>query len=314
MDKHEVICLLKDAAIGLGRTPTRDEFTVTVPKSRIQKLFGTYSAMIQASGLDAVKPSKVSKPTQPKVETPLQITETIKEYSNKRIIRLPSYEKIAALGDVHFPWASEDSLTLVYAVLEREQPDVIVQVGDLKDRYSNSHFPRSLNIYTPEAEEQLAHEMAVKFWQTIRKLCPKARCFQLVGNHESRVIKSVMSKWPEGEHWVRDAIKEKMSFEGVTTIYDPTEELVIDDITVIHGYLSSLGAHRDYNQGNVICGHSHRGGVSYRPLKNKTIWELNCGLLGDPNCKALSYRAQKLHAWTLGMGIVDIYGPRFIHF
>lgn len=312
MDKHEVICLLKDAAIGLGRTPTRDEFRALCSEKKVRKLFGTYSALIQASGLDAVKPSKKTK--FPNLATPELITESITEHSSKRIIRLPSYRKIVVIGDCHKPFVSADALSMVYTIIEKEQPDVVIQVGDLYDLYAQSRFPRSLNLMTPEAEETLARNMAIEMWATIKKLVPNANCFQLCGNHDIRPLKNVQAKWPEGEHWVKKEYISRMTFEGVKTIYDPTEELIIDDIVVIHGYLSGLGSHRDYNQSNVICGHSHRGGVSYRPLKEKVLWELNAGLIGDPYSKALSYRPQRLHAWTLGIGIVDELGPRFVHF
>lgn len=312
MDKHEVICLLKDTAIGLGRTPTRDEFRALCPEKRVRNLFGTYSSLVQAAGLDAVKPSK--KPKFPSLATTELITEAITEHSNKRTIRLPSYKKIIAIPDVHFPFCSAEALAMVYAIIEKEQPDVVIQLGDLYDLYAQSRFPRSLNLMTPEAEETLARHQATEMWATIKKLVPNANCFQLCGNHDIRPLKNVQAKWPEGEHWVKKEYLARMTFEGVKTIYDPTEELVIDDIIVIHGYLSGLGSHRDYNQCNVICGHTHRGGVAYRPLKNKIIWELNAGLIGDPESKALSYRSQKIHNWTIGVGIVDALGPRFVHF
>ena len=52
MDKHDVISRLKDLAVSTGKTPTRDEFIKQVPKSVVEKLFGTYSVLIQASGLE----------------------------------------------------------------------------------------------------------------------------------------------------------------------------------------------------------------------------------------------------------------------
>lgn len=313
MDKHDVISRLKDLAVSTGKTPTRDEFIKQVPKSVVEKLFGTYSVLIQASGLEKHEKQE-KKPVIPLVKCPEKIHESICEHSSKRIIRIPNYEKIIVLGDIHFPFVNADALSMAYAIIEQEQPDIIIQVGDLYDLYAQSRFPRSLNVYTPQAEESLARKCAEEMWRTIKKISPNSKCFQLCGNHDARPLKNVIQKWPEGEHWISEVYKSRMSFEGVRTIYDPTEELIVDDIIVLHGYLSSIGAHRDFNQSKVICGHSHRGGVSFRPLKNQILWELNAGFLGDAESKALSYRPQRLHNWTLGIGIVDKYGPRFVHF
>lgn len=311
MNKHDVVCKLKDLASELGRTPSRDEFRAICPEHQIRKLFGTYSVLLQSIGIDSKKKEK-SQIKQ--ISTEIQICESINEYKQKREIKISNYTKIVILGDIHFPWCDANAISMVYAILSQEKPDIVIQIGDLMDLYSQSRFPRSLNVYTPETEESLGFKMSQEMWYTINKIVPNAKKFQLIGNHDIRPLKNVIQKWPEGEHWIKEVFKSKFTFEAVRTIYDPTEELIIDDIAIIHGYLSSLGQHRDYAQMNVITGHSHRGGVSYRPLKNKTLWELNVGFLGDPYSKALSYRPQKIHNWTVGMGIVDKYGPRFIHF
>ena len=65
---------------------------------------------------------------------------------------------------------------------------------------------------------------------------------------------------------------------------------------------------------NIVVGHSHIGGVTYRNIGNKIVWELNSGYCGDPDSKALSYRLMKLTKWTHGFGFVDEFGPRFIPF
>jgi hypothetical protein len=88
----------------------------------------------------------------------------------------------------------------------------------------------------------------------------------------------------------------------------------IEDIAFHHGYRSQLGSHRDYMHMNFVGGHTHRGGVVFRNIKNETLWELNCGLAGDPTSKGLSYTSQKMNDWTLGFGAIDEYGPRFISY
>ena len=84
------------------------------------------------------------------------------------------------------------------------------------------------------------------------------------------------------------------------------------EVAVIHGYKSQIGQHRDALMYNVVAGHLHRGGVAFRSIRGRTLWELNCGLAGDPESKGLSYTPSRITDWTLGWGFLDLYGPRFI--
>jgi predicted phosphodiesterase len=228
--------------------------------------------------------------------------------------RIPTYKRIMVIGDVHFPFASPDSLSMVYALCEQMKPDVVVQVGDLYDMFSASKFPRSLSVMTPRAEMEMARQQAVDMWATIHAIVPSASLVQCVGNHDLRPMIRILDKWPEGEDFVKKALEPMLTFDHVKTIFDPTEELVIDDIWFIHGYRSKLGDHMVYNQNKTVCGHSHRGGVVYKPSGNRIIWELNAGFVADPFSAALSYRKQRLHDWTQGCGIIDNLGPRFVPF
>jgi hypothetical protein len=104
-----------------------------------------------------------------------------------------------------------------------------------------------------------------------------------------------------------------MTFEGVKTLHDPREELKLPgNVDVIHGYLGRLGDHRNYTLTNVVHGHTHTGGVVFRQVAGRVLWELDCGLAGDMESKALSYTPQKSTKHTLGWGFLDEYGPRFI--
>lgn len=311
--QHYILCKLKELAQELGRVPMRHELQTLLPRVNIDVLFKTYDNLLACAGLVPQETEKKKKPFPP-IEDPLTIKQIIQSQAQRNVIKLNYARKILVIGDVHFPFVNLNALQMVYDFAKKEKPDVIVQIGDLDDQYSNSKFARSLNIYTPKAEDELAREMAEEMWATLKKMSSHADCFQLMGNHNARVLKRVMEKFPEGEHLIENAMRERMTFEGVTTIHDPTEELYINDILFLHGHYSQLGAHRDYNRMNVVCGHSHRGGVNYRSYNGETFWELNAGFIGDPYSKALSYRPQRVHNWTTGLGFIDQYGARFISF
>lgn len=310
--QHDLIAELKALASELGRTPTREEF---VARSKLgqhayRREFGGFTPMIQAAGLT------------PRV-TPKQAKRTIFSADIAEIIKREGPEtpqkprhgvehKVLVLGDCHFPFASTEALSGVYA-WAAENPDTthIVQVGDLFDAYSMAAFPRSVLDFTPKQEIDLARQMAAEMWATLRRLCPKAECHQLLGNHCVRPIKRVLEHCPELEVFM-DYLK-FWQFEGVRLHPDARAPLVIGDIHFMHGYLLKLGDHARRHGVNVVCGHTHRGGMIAMQLADgRGVYELNAGYLGDPRTKALSYTATKLVEWTHGFGVIDRWGSRFI--
>lgn len=224
-------------------------------------------------------------------------------------------KRVVAIGDVHAPWHSKAYCDQVVAFIEARKPQVVVQVGDLYDLFSWGRFPRTLNIYTPAQELDEARRVGEELWARIRRAAPRAKCFQLWGNHDDRAVKNVISKSPEHEVFVSKGMKELMTFPGVTLTDSSRDELVIDGVVYIHGYLAYLGAHARFNQKNTVCGHTHYGGVLPINLDGRIIWELNVGFVGDRFAKPLSYTAQRRFSrWTPGVGEVDEWGPRFVPF
>lgn len=216
---------------------------------------------------------------------------------------------ILCIGDLHFPWVDKVALRKLLKSIDR--PKVVVQLGDLYDMYSHSKYPRTHNLFTPKDELIKAREMAEEFWAEIRVRTPRAERYQLMGNHDIRPFKRMIEKYPEFEHQID--INHLWEFDRVKTMRSDREELIIDDMVFIHGYRARLGDHARFNHMKTVCGHTHRGGVHFINLKNKIIWELNCGHLADKNAVPLSYTKQRQFSnWTLGYGIIDAYGPRFI--
>lgn len=217
--------------------------------------------------------------------------------------------KIFIFGDIHFPYHNSKALKKTIEACKAAKPTHIVQLGDLYDQYSFSRFTRK-NLSTPESELQEARDLSVELWDGLRRLSSK--CFQILGNHDVRLIKRAEEKLPEAQTLIRKSVYELYTFKGVKTIYDDREELVIGGITFQHGYRSKLGDHMRYNRTNTVVGHSHTGGVVFEQSAGKTIWELNAGYLADETAEPLRYRPQITSKWTLGYGLVDEQGPRFI--
>jgi len=315
MDAHELIVILKQLAVELGRTPTRDEFDDQVANSRskIRQAFGGYSAMLQAAGLESYHPRKRDR-------TPF-MRRNIDEHLELQQARpplepveapVPIQNTIVCLGDTHHPFCDPRALERVYRIIEQIKPTVVIQMGDLHDMLSWSKFPTSQMHFTPKGEIEKSFENAKAMWAEIGKLAPQARKIQLRGNHDIRPLKRVLEVAPALEVFIE--LDRFFTFPGVELIADHREELIIDGIAFLHGYRTKLGDHASYMMHNAVVGHSHRGGVAFKHIRGKTYFELNCGYLADPASKGLSYTPQKITDWTQGVGIIDPLGPRFVAF
>lgn len=307
-----MICALREMAIALGRTPTRDEFVKSLRGGRrlVDTLFNDFTAVVIAAGLEPSPHATKRKWTNQIFEK--NIETVLKDYQPRPEQQKIIYSPTLAIPDTHFPFISQRVLDAIYRFAEKEKPTRIIQLGDLYDMYSHSKFPRSHNLYMPKQEEELGRAMAIEMWKILRGIVPNAELVQIKGNHDMRPLKQTLSMMPSIEHVIERYINELMTFEGVKLIEDPRQEYYFDDVQVIHGYFSGQGKHRDFAMMNTIFGHQHVGGVVFRRLRGQTLWELNAGLVGDPESKALAYTGQKTFSATPGFGFLDEYGPRFI--
>jgi UDP-2,3-diacylglucosamine pyrophosphatase LpxH len=222
-------------------------------------------------------------------------------------------KKILVIPDLHFPFSHKKKVKKMFEIIKQMDSKSIthvVQLGDLYDCYSQSSFPRDLNLFTPKQEMNRARKEAEAFWLTVQKLCPKAKCFQLVGNHEARLKKSVMKNLANMTHFLD--LEHPLSFDNVHTIHDERDELIIDNIIFTHGRSTKPGDTVAYFMQSVVIGHSHRPHLVFLP-SNTQAFELNCGYLADPKSPGLAYTASKRFSkWKHAFGIIDEHGPRLI--
>jgi len=310
---HELVSQLKDLALELGRTPTKPEFCGKIAGGhyKVTKL-GGYNVLVKAAGLEP------NGNQSQKIDNTIFIKNLATHLEQYEPKTPPStcketFPRIAVISDIHWPFASQKVLDQFYRFIEKHQPEYVIINGDAWDMFSHSKYPRSHNVFTPEVEHQLSREANEVFWQEVKKAVKDAKCFQLLGNHDIRPLRRILEVYPVAEDWISSMLKKLFNFEGVKTIHDVRQELILPgNIAVHHGYRSKLGDHRDYMLQNAIIGHTHLGGVTFRRLRGEVLWELNSGVAGDPESKGLSYTPQKITHWTPGFGWVDEYGPRFI--
>ena len=187
-----------------------------------------------------------------------------------------------------------------------------MQLGDALDFYSWSRFPRKRDIHTPDQEIKLGRKMMEEFWHDIKKVCPKAKCFQLFGNHDVRPHKQLANAGSQFS-FLYDSIDSLLNFDGVETIGRNQDELIIDGICFEHGFRTGPGSHCIANKMSTVVGHSHQGGVVFIRSGKDVYYELNCGHIADESSVPLSYGEQRRFSkWVSGFGLIDFAGPRFV--
>lgn len=310
MKSHELICQLKDLAVELGRTPKRDEFKARYGQRYLTEI-GNYSAFLQAAGLHPEIRSKEKKIDNSIFE--VSIERHLENYEPRELVTRGDYPTADVISDIHWPFSAKRVIDKFYQSVGDTTPEFVIINGDAWDMYSNSKYPRSHNIFTPREERAMALKANQDFWSEIRRISPKSKCFQLMGNHDIRPMKRILEVYPAAEDWIMEALQKDFTFQGVKTIFDPREELFLaEDTIVFHGYRSQLGSHRDYTLMNCINGHTHTGGTVFRRIRGATLWEMNSGVAGDPEAKGLTYTPQKITHWTPGFGKLHKTGPQFI--
>lgn len=218
-------------------------------------------------------------------------------------------KKILVVPDVHFPFADFKALRKMYVWAKHLKPDIYVCVGDAFDLYSMSRFPRSYNIMTPKQEIDTARKNCEEMWHELLKASPRAKAFHLKGNHEDRIQKKVREKVPELESLIN--VDPLFTFNRVELV---TDDLIIkingEKVLFEHGYFTKQGDHVKRNQMSTVHGHTHRPDIYYHALEGKTLFELDCGYLGNQNHPALSYTPKRTSNWSKAFGFIDYMGPR----
>jgi DNA repair exonuclease SbcCD nuclease subunit len=221
--------------------------------------------------------------------------------------------RVAAIGDTHFPWVDRPRLDRALAIIKDFRPDAVVQMGDVFDLYSWSKYARTYDLMTPREELISARSGAEAMWHMIQVNTPGVRCYQLLGNHDDRLFKTVYGKLPELEAVLNYLdVSSLWRFDGVDTQADGRDELELGGNIFIHGYRTRLGDHLNYFGRNVVCGHSHKAGVVYRRYHGETRWEMNVGFIAQPDSPVMQYTSTKTADTTPALGLIDDLGPRVV--
>lgn len=212
--------------------------------------------------------------------------------------------KVFIIPDTHFPFHNKKAYRKMMKIIRREKPNVVIQIGDLLDQYTFSKYSRSMSI-SPEQDIRKGLMYADKMWKDIKKIVPRAKCYQLLGNHDVRIAKRISEKLPELAE-VFD-FTDLYQFKGVESLDSDRDYLEIDGVVYVHGWLSKTIDHAKYFNKPTVHGHRHRPAIEFA---QSDLWSMDVGYLADKESLPLNYTMSKHSKWTLACGMVDKGQPR----
>lgn len=214
--------------------------------------------------------------------------------------------KVLVVGDTHFPFHSRKAYRKLLKLIEKEKPTHVVQIGDILDQYVFSKYSRSLKV-TPHKEIRKGLRLAKRFWSDVKAIVPRAKCYQILGNHDMRLAKRISERLPELEDLVK--VQDLYDFEGVRVAKGDRDYFKIDGVIYCHGWLSKSEDHCKYFNKPTVHGHRHRPAIIF---ENKNLWSMDVGHMADVKSLPLSYTPSKHSRWTMSCGIVEDGKPRLL--
>lgn len=214
--------------------------------------------------------------------------------------------KVFVIPDTHFPFHNKAALKEVLRLIKKERPTHVVQIGDLLDQYSFSRYAKSRDVATPGEEMKQGIAAANDMWKAIRRAVPRAKCLQLLGNHDIRFQKRLMEQLPEAESLFD--LGRLYKFDGVMSVKSDREFLIMDGVVYCHGWLSKSLDHARFFNRPVVHGHRHRPAVE----TSGKLWSMDVGFLGDEKQLPFNYTMSKMTNWTIACGIVEDGKPRLV--
>lgn len=217
-----------------------------------------------------------------------------------------SNTRVLVIPDTHFPFHSEHALKKLYLESKKLRPTHIVQIGDLLDQYVFSKYSRTMGV-TPKEDVEYGLNKAAEMWKSLQKIFPRAKCHQLIGNHDVRISKRINEKLPELSDFF--SFKNIYKFNNVKILQSDRDYLVIDGVVYCHGWLSKSIDHAKFFNKPTVHGHRHRPCIEY---DRKGLWSMDVGYMADEKSLPLQYTASKHTKWTTSFGFVDNGMPRLI--
>lgn len=209
--------------------------------------------------------------------------------------------------DCHFPYQDKKAWKCFLKAAKAAKPKNIVIIGDLIDFYAVSFHPK-----TPGRKANLAWEIdeGNKALDQIQSLGAE-RTEYTGGNHEFRLDRFIRDRAPELHGLKGTTVPELLNLKKRGIRWTPYMEYVrIGKVAYTHeigrcGVNTARATLMDFG-GNIVVGHSHRGGLAYQG----TVHDggrvcMNVGHMADLKSIDYFHKARAERDWETGFGIVD---------
>lgn len=211
----------------------------------------------------------------------------------------------AVIPDCHIPWHDVKAWALALKAIREIQPDRVVILGDFIDCLAISTFPKS-----PDRVHHLRYEVETgeACLDELMEAAPEAEIDFLEGNHEHRMSKYLATKAPElfGLVSIRKLLRvDERGWKWVPYRHHVTHGKIAYSHEIGHFGKQAVQQSLDSFGGNIVFGHTHRGGIAYGgTVKGEHRVAMSCGWLGDGSAVDYMHKS-KTRDWQTGMGLVQ---------
>lgn len=161
-------------------------------------------------------------------------------------------------SDIHIPFQDKNAVNAFIKYIEDTKPHTVILNGDVLDMFMLSRFTKGEGRNPLEEIEECREVLEI-----IKNVCdPHTNLYYIIGNHETRLERYVLSKAPELASLVEDVFTiikaEDYGFTGCASL------TINDKIVIKHGTLlgnkSGLSAIKEMEASYMsgASGHTHR--------------------------------------------------------
>lgn len=219
-----------------------------------------------------------------------------------RVLR--PHGRVLVIPDTHVPYHDPIAWELAIKAAKRLKPSHIVVIGDFADCYSISQFPKD-----PSRKQGLKWEIHEVNRELNRLQGLSDEVHFTEGNHEYRLERYLTSQAPALYGLV--TTKELLEIPRRGWKWTPYKQFtrigkVAFTHEVGHAGKTALQLSLAAFGGNLVFGHTHRGGLTYDgTVDGQHRVGLNVGWLGDPTQIDYAHRSQT-RSWQQGIGLVEM--------
>lgn len=215
-------------------------------------------------------------------------------------------EKVCIIPDLQEPFAHRDALDFIRAVVKKERPTIMVNIGDEADFHALSDWDHDPDGYSAGDELKECIKKLKNWYGEFpeMKVC--------ISNHTARPFRKAF------KHGIPKAfIRDYHEFLCAPKGWQWADSWEIDGVVYEHGegFSGREGAIKAAlaNMQSTVIGHIHSfAGIQYSANSKHLIFGFNVGCLIDRHAYAFNYGAKMKNKPILGCGIVDRGIPKFI--